>query len=398
MDMPKQASELTAMAIRKLKKPGLHAVGGVAGLYVRIAPSGAKYWILRAMVNDRRRDAGLGSFPEVSLAMAREQAALLKASIREGNDPLAERRTRKAERRAAAMKRITFDECLDTYWSQKAREFKNPKHARQWRTSVETYISPAIGNLAVEKIELTHLVSALRSIWESTPETASRVRGRTEKVLDYAIVSGYRQSPNPARWRGNLDAVLPATSKIKKVRHHAAIPWSEAPAFFQSLRQYESIAPRALTFLLLTATRSGEVRYATWAEIDDEASTWIIPADRMKAGKTHTVPLSAEALALLQTLPRLADSPYLFPAPRGGSLSDMALLKVIKRMGLIATPHGLRSTFRDWISENTNYPHEVAEQALAHTISNAVERAYRRGDLLEKRRCLMTDWAEFLAQ
>ena len=207
------------------------------------------------------------------------------------------------------------------------------------------------------------------TLTDGANKTASRVRGRTEKVLDYAIVSGYRQGPNPARWRGNLDAVLPETSRIKKVRHHAAIPWSEAPAFFQSLPQHGGIAPKALAFLMLTATRSGEVRYATWAEIDDEASTWTIPADRMKARKTHVVPLSPEALGLLQTLPRFANSPHVFPAPRGGTLSDMALSKVIKRMELNATPHGLRSTFRDWISENTSYPHEVAEQALAHTIS-----------------------------
>ncbi|PYZ99459.1 integrase [Gammaproteobacteria bacterium 2W06] len=394
--MPKLATELSAMAIRKLQKPGLHAVGGVAGLYIRVTPTGAKYWFLRAMVNGRRRDVGLGPFPEVSLAMARQQAAEIRAAIRDGHDPLAERRAQQAERDADASKRVTFDDCLEAYWQQKIREFKNPKHAKQWRTSVETYISPSIGGLTVDQIELAHIVSALRTIWESKPETASRVRGRTEKVLDFAFVSGYRQGPNPARWKGNLDAVLPATTKIKPVQHHAAIPWPDAPAFLRALRQCKGIAPQALTFLLLTAARSGEVRGATWDEIDLGTAIWTIPAERMKAGKPHLVPLSDQALALLRSVPQFPDSPYIFPAPRGGMLSDMALSKVMKRMNVKATPHGLRSTFRDWISENTNYPHEVAEQALAHVIPNAVERAYRRSDLLEKRRNLMADWATFL--
>lgn len=327
---------------------------------------------------------------------ARQDAAELREAVRSGKDPVQERQIAKATQQADSERAMTFDECLEGYLSQKIAEFKNPKHARQWRTSVERYVSPHIGTLAVDQISFRHAVDTLYPIWTRVPETASRVRGRVEKVLDFATVCGYRDGANPARWRGNLDAVLPATSKIRPVRHHRTIAWADAPAFMDSLRTRRGISARALQFLLLTGTRSGEVRGATWDEIDTKGATWTIPGERMKAGNAHVVPLSQAVLALLKTAPTLLDAPFIFPAPRGGMLSDMALSTTMRRMDVDATPHGLRSTFRDWISEATSYPHEVAEQALAHVIPSPVERAYRRGDLLEKRRSLMADWAAFL--
>mgnify|MGYP001144131498 CR=1 FL=1 len=392
--MPKQAPELSALAVRRLSDPGLHAVGGVAGLYLRVSDTGAKYWVWRGTIGGRRRDAGIGPYPEISLARAREKAAEMREAARNGMDPVAERQAARDALRAAAAKRVTFDDCAARYLEQTASAFKNPKHRKQWHTSLERYASPHIGALAVDRIELAHIVDTLRPIWEQIPETASRVRGRIEKVLDYAKASGYRDGENPAAWRGNLDAVLPAPSKIKHVKHHRALDWREAPAFLAALRQREGMASRALEFLMLTAARSGEVRGATWDEI--EGNVWTVPAERMKAGKAHAVPLPDDALAILEALPRMEGSPYIFPAVRGGMLSDMALSAVMRRMEVNATPHGLRSTFRDWVSERTSYAHEVAEQALAHTIPSAVERAYRRGSLLEKRRRLMADWTAYL--
>lgn len=395
--MPSLAEEKSALAVRRLSRPGSHAVGGVAGLYLRIADTGAKYWVWRGTVGGRRREAGIGPYPEISLARAREKAAEMREAARNGVDPIAEKQAARDALRAATAARATFNDCMSAYLDQKAREFKNQKHAKQWRTSVEKYAGPVIGTMPVDRIKLSHVVDTLRPIWNQVPETASRVRGRIEKVLDFATVSGYRKGENPARWKGNLDAVLPAPSKIRKVQHHRAIDWQEAPAFLAALRKRKGIAARALEFLLLTGTRSGEVRGATWNEIDMETGVWTIPGTRMKAGNSHTVPLSEDALAILRSAPILEGSSYIFPAARGGMLSDMSLSAVMRRMEVNATPHGLRSTFRDWISESTSYPHEVAEQALAHVIPSAVERAYRRGDLLDKRVRLMADWATFLS-
>lgn len=301
--MPKRVIELTALAVRRLQTRGMHAVGGVAGLYLRISETGNKYWVWRGNVNGRRRDLGIGPFPEVSLARARQDAAELREAVRSGKDPVQERQIAKATQQADSERAMTFDECLEGYLSQKIAEFKNPKHARQWRTSVERYVSPHIGTLAVDQISFRHVVDTLYPIWTRVPETASRVRGRVEKVLDFATVCGYRDGANPARWRGNLDAVLPATSKIRPVRHHRTIAWADAPAFMDSLRTRRGISARALQFLLLTGTRSGEVRGATWDEIDTKGATWTIPGERMKAGNAHVVPLSQAVLALLKTAP-----------------------------------------------------------------------------------------------
>jgi integrase len=394
--MPKKAKELSAIQVRKLTKPGLHAVGGVAGLLLQVTPSGARSWILRATVGNRRRDIGLGGFPDVDLAYARDRARETRELIRQGIDPVEHKKAMKAELIASQAKARTFAECARLYLAKKGHEFKNGKHAAQWRTTLETYAYPVIGRLPVDKVELAHIVQILEPIWTTKTETAARLRGRIESVLAYATVSGYRSGDNPARWRGNLDAVLAKPSKVKKVQHHRAIPWQEVGAFMVDLRQREGVAARALEFLILTATRSGEVRGATWEEFDLDSKTWTVPAERMKAGKTHTIPLCADAVRLLKALPRLDDSPYIFPAPRGGQLSDMALSAVMRRMSVDATPHGFRSTFRDWCAESTNYAHDVAEMALAHTIPDKVVAAYRRGDLLQKRTSLMRDWCRYL--
>lgn len=392
---PKKAKELTALEVKRLTKPGLHAVGGVAGLYLQVTHSGARSWILRATVGKRRRDIGLGGYPDVPLAQAREKAREARELIKQGIDPVEQRKAARTALIAAQASRITFDQAAARFLSSKRHEFKNAKHAAQWESTLKTYASPIIGRLPVSEVELPHIVEILEPIWTTKTETASRLRGRIEAVLAWATVAGYRSGDNPARWKGHLDAVLPKPSKVAKVKNHRALPIDDMGAFMVALRKREGMAAKALEFLILTAARSGEVRGATWDEIDLKAKVWTIPAERMKAGKEHRVPLSDPAVALLEALPRLAGSPYVFPSARGGMLSDMALSALMKRMAVDAVPHGFRSTFRDWCAERTNYPREVAEMALAHTISDKVEAAYRRGDLFEKRRRLMADWARF---
>lgn len=402
--MPKTARELSAKHIQHLTKPGHHPVGGVPGLLLHVAATGRKYWVLRYATGEKRvsasgkpfavrRDYGIGPYPEIALAQAREKARGLRDQIRDGVDPVQARRER-IGREAG----LLFRDAAEKFLATKTTEFRNPKHAAQWGSSLATYAFPVLGDLPVQRIELAHVIEALTrdDLWTTKPETASRVRGRIESVLAWATVSGFRTGDNPARWKGHLDAVLPKPNKLKRVQHFKALPIDAAPGFLADLRQREGTGARALEFALLTAARSGEVRGATWDEIDIEGRTWTIPGDRMKAGREHVVPLSDDAIALLKALPRLIDSPYVFPSARGGMVSDMSLSAVMKRMSVDAVPHGLRSTFRDWISERTGYPHEVAEAALAHTIPNAVERAYRRGDLLAKRTRLMDDWARFL--
>ena len=396
--MPKVAKELSPLAVKRLSRPGLHPVGGAAGLLLRISDTGHRYWVWRGRVGGRRRDAGIGPYPEVSVSQARQVAAEMRLKARAGIDPIAERQAARDALRASAAKVLTFDQAAERYIKAKSGEFRSQKHLRQWISTLETYASPIIGTLPVDRVELAHVIHVLEPIWASKTETASRLRGRIDKVLAYAAVSGFRSEANPARWKGNLDAILPAPGKLKTVRHHKALPIDDAPAFMAALGAREGMSARALEFLTLTAARSGEVRGATWQEIDYKARTWTIPASRMKAGREHVVPLTPDAVALLRALPRMEGNDHVFPAPRGGGLSDMALSAVMRRMEVDATPHGLRSTFRDWCSERTSYPHEVCEKALAHAIPNAVEKAYRRGSLLEKRRRLMAEWSRFLSE
>ncbi len=385
------------MEVSRLAVPGLHFVGGVAGLAMQIQTSGARSWVLRISIAGKRREMGLGGFPDVTLADARRRARDEREKADRGVDPIDERRFAAIKLRAEQAKAFTFKASALAYIEAHEPGWRNAKHAEQWRnTLASTY--PSIGQLQVRDVTLPHVLGVLEPIWKVRTETASRLRGRIESVLDWATVRGYRDGLNPARWKGHLDHLLPSPGKIKKTGHHAAVPVGEVGAFMKALRAMEGIGARALEFVILTAARSGEVRGATWREIDLDAATWTVPGVRMKAGKEHRVPLSAASLALLRGLSRSSGTDLVFPAPRGGVLSDMTLVAVIRRMQIEAVPHGFRSSFRDWCSERTSYPREVAEMALAHTIGNKVEAAYRRGDLLEKRRPMMRDWAAFCAK
>ncbi len=394
--MPRKARELSALAVQRLFVPGLHSVGGVDGLHLKITTAGAKAWILRIMIAGRRRDMGLGGYPTVSLAQAREFARDARVAVLRGTDPIAERM---AARRALAAEHsggITFREAVPKYIEAMSGKWRNAKHKAQWENTLETYACPVIGNLHPRDIGLPHIIGILEPIWMTKTETATRLRGRIESVLDWTAVRGYREKENPARWKGNLDKILPAPGKIAKREHHPAVPIAEMPEFMRELRQRKGYSARALELAVLTAARSIEVRGALWREFDLEERVWTVPAERMKRSKEHRVPLSDAAVELLRALPRIAENYFVFPSPKGEVMSDMSLTEVMRRMNRKEVPHGFRSTFRDWCSEHTEYSGEVAEMALSHAIKNRVEAAYRRGDLFEKRRALMEDWAKFI--
>ena len=393
--MPKKAREFSALDVKRLYKPGRHAVGVVPGLLLVVKDSGARSWVLRVVIGNKRRNIGLGGYPEVSLAKARKRARDAKELIEQGIDPVEQKKSIRAALRASQNGRMTFAEAVKKCHEKKVSEFRNQKHSKQWISTLEKYTFPIIGNIAVEDIQLSHILDILQPIWMDKTETASRLRQRIEQVLNWATISGYRKGDNPARWKGHLDAILPKPNKIKKVKHMAALPWKDIGSFMIELKKREGMGARALELIVLTACRSGEARLATSDEIDFEAKTWTIPAERTKTHKEHKVPLVDDAITLLKGLPRFQGSPYIFTAPRGGPLSDMSISAVCKRMKVDVVPHGFRSTFRDWAAENTNYPREVAEQALGHAISNAVEAAYRRGDLFNKRRSMMEAWARY---
>lgn len=396
--MPARASELNALAVQRLKSPGLHFVGGVAGLALQVTDSGSRSWTLRLSVVGRRRDMGLGAYPDVTLAMARERAREARELVRRGVDPIEQRRASTSALKASVAAALTFRQTATAYISTHEAGWKNAKHAQQWRNTLEAYAYPVMGDLLVRDVQKEHVLAALRPIWTEKNETATRLRGRIELVLSYAMQAGYRpEGLNPARWRGGLDKLLPAPAKVAKAEHHPALPLGQVGAFMRRLRAAPGMGARALEFTILTAARSGEVRGATWAEIDLQDKVWTVPPSRMKAGNEHRVPLSPAAIALLEALPRMAGTDLVFPAPRGGQLSDMTLSAVLRRMEVPAVPHGFRSTFRDWAAERTTFPREAAEMALAHTIESKVEAAYRRGDLFEKRRVMMAEWADFLS-
>ena len=394
--MPRVAKELSALEVRRITRPGTHAVGGVPGLLLQVADSGARSWILRVQVGDRRRTYGLGGFPQISLAMAREKAREIKELLRQGIDPIGQRKAARDALQAASARAMTFAQAAKRCHAAREAEFRSDKHRHDWLASLKQHAFPKIGHLQVAEIALPHVLAVLEPIWKTRTETATRVRQRMEAVITWATVSGYRQGENPARWDGNLREVLPTPSKIAKVQHHRALPWQEMPAFMERLRRREGMGAKALEFAVLTAARSGEVRLATWDEFDLEARVWTVPAERIKAGRLHRVPLSGDAIALLEALPRFEGSPYTFPAPRGGPLSDMSLSAVTRRMGVDAVPHGFRSSFKDWARSCTSYADEVSELALAHVSSDATRAAYARDELLEKRRQLMADWCVFL--
>ena len=395
--MPKIAKELGALAVSKIHAPGMHFVGGVQGLALQLTAGSGKSWLLRVVIAGKRREMGLGSYPGVSLAQARVKASEAREMIRRGADPIECQRVALSTLRASVLAALTFDQCAASYISAHEAGWKNAKHGQQWSNTLAQHASPVMGSLLVRDVGLPHVLAVLEPIWRTKTETASRLRGRIELVLDWATARGYRDGLNPARWRGHLDKLLPKPGKVSKVEHHPALQAADMAAFMVRLRAAEGTGARALEFVILTAARSGEVRGARWSEIDRTEKTWLIPADRMKASKEHRVPLSDAALALLDAMPVIAGNDLVFPAPRGGVLSDMTLTACMRRMNLDAVPHGFRSTFRDWASELTSYPRDVAEMALAHTIGDKVEAAYRRGDLFEKRRLMMADWAKFCA-
>lgn len=396
--LPRTARELSAIEVSRLTAPGYVAVGVVPGLHLQVSSTGAKSWILRIMVGDKRRDMGLGGYPAVTLAQAREKARAARAAVDGGHDPVLNRQRALSSLRSAQALEKTFKWCAEQYIDSHSDTWRNQKHRQQWTATLTNYAYPLIGNMLVRDVAQSHILSVLEPIWRDKTETAKRLRGRLETVLDWATTRHYREGENPARWQGHLEMLLPAPSRIQKTEHHRALPVNAALPFMAELRKREGMAARALEFLMLTAARSGEVRGATWTEFDLDAKVWTVPASRMKAEKEHRVPLTAHTIKLLNALPRQAEdeSPFVFFAPRGGKLSDMALTAVMRRMNADAVPHGMRSTFRDWVAECTDYPRDLAEHALAHTLESKVEAAYRRGDALEKRRGMMHSWGEFL--
>lgn len=395
--MPKRAKELSALEVARLKPPGLHMVGGVTGLGLQIGESqSARSWVLRYSLDGRRRDKGLGSFPEVGLADARTAARAARAGIRLGEDPIASERAARSAATAARAASKTFSECAAAYVKAKSPEWANAKHVGQWTSTLQTYAEPIIGSLLVKDIDTPHILQILEPIWRLKTETAVRLRGRLENILDWSIARKYRPGPNPARWKGHLALMLPAPGKVAKVSHHAALPYAAVPAFMARLLEIQGEAAKALRFAILCASRSGEVRGALWSEIDLHSRTWTIPPERMKAKRIHRVPLSTAAVRLLQKKTHLNELGFVFPGSRGDcALSDMTLTATMRRMQIDAVPHGFRSSFRDWIAEQTSYPRELAEKALAHTLPDAVEAAYQRGDMLEKRRQMMQAWADY---
>lgn len=387
--MPKQAKELTAIEVKRITEPGRHPIGTVPGLMLMVRENGVKGWVLRAVVRGKRADIGLGGYPGVTLADAIKRAREMREDIAKGLDPRAERKAAKAA--------MTFKEAADEYIKLHRAGWKNAKHAQQWENTLATYVHPTIGALPARDVDTHHVLDVLRAHWNTKNETMVRVRNRIELVLSWAMAAGHREKGlNPAAWRGNLDHALPKPSKVNNRQHHAAMPWQDVPEFMRKVAQVEGMSARCLEFTILTACRSGEARGATWEEIDLGGKVWNIPADRMKAGRAHRVPLADRVVKLLEALPRIEGETLVFPGSREKTpLSDMSLTMLLRRHAPGFTAHGFRSSFRDWAAETTSYPGEVCEMALAHAVGDAVEAAYRRGDLFAKRAALMQDWAAY---
>ena len=394
-EMVRALHRLSNLKVERAKRPGMYADGG--SLYLRVAEGGSKQWIFRYTVNGRNRDMGLGPVHTLTLAEARERATEARKLRLDGIDPIANKRARVAALRAADAKAKTFADCVKGFIEDNESSWTSVKHRRQWETSLIKYTYPILGSLPVAAIDTPLVLRVLKPIWDAKRETASRLRGRIENVLGWATVHHYRSGDNPARWNGLLEHALPA---VVKGDHHAALPYTQVASFMQALRKDTGIVARALEFITLTAVRLGEATGATWDEIDLEAKTWTIPASRMKADQEHRVPLSDAAISVLKTVREIRQSDYVFAGFKPGRpIGGDALRELIKKLaGADVTVHGLRSTFRDWAAEQTNVQREVAEVALAHAIPDAVEAAYRRGDLFDKRRKLMGAWAAYCAK
>ena len=393
----RQLNRLSARTIASKGEPGLYCDGG--GLYLQVTHSGTKTWIFRyrSPVTQKTRDMGLGPLHSVGLAEARDKAATKRSHLSSGIDPITERNDEMQRKVSEAARAVTFSKCAVSYIESHRAGWRNEKHAEQWTNTIEAYCNPVMGSLPVQEVDTRLVLKVLEPIWATKPETASRLRGRIECILDWARVRDYRKGENPARWKGHLNQLLPMLSKKSRVKHHNAMPFSEVPSFIINLRDLPGIAARCLEFTILTAARTGEAINAMPREFDLDSATWTVPASRMKAKKEHRCPLSLRAIAIVREMLALK-SDWIFPSQRRpGPISNMSMLQVLDRVGIDVTVHGFRSSFRDWAAERTAFPHELCEMALAHTIPNAAEAAYRRGDLFEKRAGLMNAWAEFLA-
>lgn len=414
--MPRESKELSALAVKRLPE-GVHAVGGVAGLLLQVRDSGARSWLLRAVIGGRRREMGLGPYPEVGLAEARVEAARMRGLIRAGRDPIAERQEARAALVVAARKGKLFSEVFAEFVAEKLPEIAEDKYRSQWQATVKNYALPVLGDLLVQEIGLEDVLRVLSPIWHEKTETASKLQGRLEKVIAFAIVKGYRDGGNPAQWKNNLSLVLPAPSKVSEGENYPALQLEDGPRWWRDLSAREGMGARALEFQAMTASRSGLVRFATWDEIDLPGLLWTVQPGRKSSkikprsqgGRAHKVPLTPDMVALLEALPRFEGNPLVFPAPRGGPLSDATLGKVMETMhhadirrggpgyldgvtGKPAVPHGLRACFSTWVSEHTTYERDMAELALAHRIGTKVAQAYDRAHQVEKRREMMARW------
>ena len=420
--MPKIAKELTALQVKRLTQAGMHAVGGVPGLLLQIrTPPGSntptsRSWILRTRLGAERIHMGLGSYPTVGLAEAREMARKKLFDCREGVNPIQKRKAERSARLATQARAKTFKECAEAYLDTHLKAFSNLKHRKQWESTVETYVNPILGSRLVSSISMTDVLNVLEQqvfnaktkkplgkFWETKTETAKRVQGRMKSIFDYAIVKEYRTGSNPAIWDGVLSTQLASPKKITIVKHHPAVPYADAPSFMRKLRKNQSISALALDFLVLTAVRSGSVRLAMWDEIDLDKKLWVIPPEHTKTREEHRVPLSPQAIKVLKTVPKITGTRLVFPSNKNKPLSDMALSQLMRGMrerGEMkdhAVPHGWRSTFRDWAAEMTDYPDEIRKVASGHTVGDAVKAAYQRTDLLDKRRKLMNEWGSYLS-
>ena len=388
---------LTSKKVERKKTPGRYF--DAHGLYLQVRNADNKSWLLRYERDGKERWHGLGPVHAFNLKEARLRARKVRQLLADGVDPIDNRRAERAARALEAAKAMTFKQCAEAYIAANEGAWKNAKHAAQWASTLKTYVYPHIGHLAVADVDTGLVLKCIEPIWRDKTETASRVRGRVESILDWATVRKYRTGDNPARWLGHLEHVLPSKGKLAKVNHHAALPYAELPDFIRRLREREGMAARALELAILTAARTGEIIGTRWDEIDLDDKVWTIPAGRMKGGREHKVPLSERAIQLLRALPTEEGNPHIFIGPRPGSgLSNMSMTAVLRRMGHgDITVHGMRSSFRDWAAERTNYPNHVVEMALAHAVADKVEAAYRRGDLLKKRFALAEAWARFCA-
>jgi integrase len=388
---------LTALKIKQNLKPGMYADG--LGLYLKVRPGDSKSWIFRYRTGGRLRDMGLGPFHTVSLAEAREKAEVCRAMRLKGLDPLGERLKEHQAKTIEAAEAITFQKCAETYIATHKDGWKNSKHAHQWTATLQTYVYPIFNDQPVAAIDDALVLKVLQPIWKDKNETASRIRGRIERILDWARVMKYRTGDNPARWKGHLDHLLSKRSRMATIVHHAALPIDETPSFIQILQREEAVVARAFEFCILNATRTGETLGMRWNEYDEKAQLWTVPGNRMKAGRDHRIPLAKRSQFILAEMQEIRTSDFVFPGGvKERPLSSMAFLMLLRRLERHdITAHGFRSTFRDWAAERADFPSEVVEMALAHTISNKVEAAYRRGDLLDKRRQLAETWAAFCA-